>query len=116
MPDAERAERIRGVDEFAPRRADDHRHHQHDLEEHADEDHQQFLRFPDSGPQDQQRDEGGRRQVARERHERLEKRLDRLVRAHRDSQRNAERRGEDESAYDTPNRHRDVLEEAMDRE
>ena len=86
------AERVGGLDEVAPRRADDHRDHQHDLEEHADEDHEQLLRLADAGPQDQERDERGRGQVARERHERLEKRLDRLERAHRDAERHAERR------------------------
>ena len=39
----------------------------------------------------QQRYERGRRQIARERHERLEECLDRLVRAHRDAERHRQR-------------------------
>ena len=100
------AERVGRLDEVAPRRADDHRDHQHDLEEHADEDDEELLRLADAGPQDQERDERGRRQVARERHERLEERLDRLERAHRDAERHADDRGEHEAADHAPDRHR----------
>ena len=77
-----RAERVGGLDQIAPRRADGDRHHQDDLEDRADEDDEQLLRLADAGPQDQQRDEGRGRQVAREGDERLEERLDRLVGAH----------------------------------
>ena len=87
-----RAQRVGRLDQIAPRVADRDRHHQHDLEERADEDHQQLLRLADAGPQDQQRDEGRGRQVARERDERLEERLDRLVGAHQHAERHARRR------------------------
>ena len=69
----------------------------------------ELLRLADAGPEDQQRDEGARRQVAREAHERLEERLDRLVRAHRHAERQREQRGDDEAAEDAPHRHADVL-------
>ena len=86
------AERVGRLDQVAPRVADGHRDHQHELEERADEDHRQLLRLADAGPQDQQRNEGRRRQVARERDERLEERLDRLVGAHRDAERQRQQR------------------------
>jgi hypothetical protein len=47
MPAERRAQRVRGLDEVAPRRAHDDRDHQHDLEEHADEDHEELLRLAD---------------------------------------------------------------------
>ena len=78
-----RAQRVGRLDQVAPRVAHGHRDHQHQLEEAADEDHRQLLRLADAGPQDQQRDEGAGRQVAREADEGLEEGLDRLVRAHR---------------------------------
>ena len=53
----------------------------------ADEDHRELLRLADAGPEDQQRNEGARRQVAGEADEGLEERLDRLVRAHRHAER-----------------------------
>ena len=110
------AERVRRLDQVAPRRADRHRDHQHDLEERADEDDEQLLRLADAGPQDQQRDERGGRQVARERDERLEERLDRLVRAHRDAERHRDERRQHEAADDAPDRDADVPREAVARE
>ena len=64
----------------------------------ADEDDQKLLHLADAGPQDQQRNEGGRRQVARERDERLEERLDRLVGAHQDAERHGDQRRQHEAA------------------
>ncbi len=110
------AERVRRLDEIAPRPADRHGDHQHDLEERADEDDQQLLRLADACPQDQQRDERRRRKVARERDEGLEERLDGLVRTHRDAERHADQRGEDEAAEHAPDRDADVLGEAELRE
>src|SRR5439155_1459638 len=68
------AERVRRLDQLAPRRADDDCDHQHDLEHRADEDHRQLLRLADSGPQDQQRNERRGWQIPRERNEGLEER------------------------------------------
>ena len=82
MPRSLRAQRIGGLDEVAPRRADRDRDHQDDLEHRADEDDEQLLQLADAGPQDQQRNEGGGRQIARKGDERLEEGLDRLVGAH----------------------------------
>ena len=92
------AERVGGLDQVAPRVADRDRDHQDDLEHRADEDDQQLLHLADAGPQDQQRDEGGGRQVAREGDERLEERLDRLVGAHQDAERHGDQRRQDEAA------------------
>jgi hypothetical protein len=66
----------RCLDEIAPHAADTDRDHQDELEHRADEDHQQLLQFADAGPQDQQRDEGRGRQIAREGDEGFEKGLD----------------------------------------
>ena len=93
--------------------ADRHRHHQDDLEHRADEDDEQLLHLADAGPQDQQRDEGGGRQIARERDERLEERLDRLVGAHQDADRHRDQRREHEAAEHAPDRHADVEQEAV---
>ena len=86
------AQRVGRLDQVAPRVAHGHRDHQHELEEAADEDHRQLLRLADAGPQDQQRDEGAGRQVAREADEGLEEGLDRLVGAHRHAQRHGRAR------------------------
>ena len=108
-----RAERQRGLDQIAPHAADRDGDHQDDLEHRADEDDQQLLHFADAGPQDQQRDEGGGRQIARERDERLEERLDRLVGAHQHADRHRDQGGEDEAADHAPDRHADVEGEAV---
>ena len=76
----------------------------------------ELLHFADAGPQDQQWNEGRRRQIARERDERLEERLDRLVRAHRDAEGDADQRGEHEAAEHPPDRDADVLREPELRE
>ena len=107
------AQRVGGLDQVAPRAADGDRHHQHDLEERADEDHQQLLRLADAGPQDQQRNEGRGRQVAAEGDEGLEEGLDRLLGAHRDAQRHGDDGGQHEAAEHAPHRHADVVDEAV---
>ncbi len=99
-----RAQRQRRLDQIAAHAADTDSHHQHDLEHRADEDHQKLLQFAEARPQDQQRDESGGRQVARERDERLEKRLDRLVGAHQDAERHRDQRGQHEAAEHAPDR------------
>ena len=58
----------------------------------------ELLHLADAGPQDQERNERGGRQVARERDERLEERLDRLVGAHRDAERHRDDRRQHEAA------------------
>jgi hypothetical protein len=105
------AQRIRGFDQVAPRRADDDGDHQDDLENRPDEDDEQLLRLADPGPEDQQRNERGRREIARERNKRLEERFHRLERAHCDAERHGDDRGEDEAADHAPDRHADVLDE-----
>jgi hypothetical protein len=73
----------------------------------------QLLRLADAGPQNEQRDEGRRRQVAREADEGLEEGLDRLVRPHRDAQRQGQCRRDHEAADHAPHGHADVLGEAV---
>ena len=108
-----RAERQRRLDQIAPHAGDRDRHHQDDLEHRADEDDEQLLQLADARPQDQQRNEGGGRQVARERDERLEERLDRLVGAHQDAERHRDQRRQHEAADHAPDRDADVVEEAV---
>src|ERR671933_143726 len=81
-----RSQRIGRLDEVAPGLADRDRHHQHDLEDGADEDDEELLHLPDAGPEDEKRHEGGGRQVAGERNEGFEEGLDRLVGAHQDAE------------------------------
>ncbi len=84
------------------------RDHQDDLKHAADEDDEQLLHLADAGPQDQQRNEGGRGQIARERYERFEERFDRLVGAHQDAERHRDHRRDHEAADHTPDGHADV--------
>jgi len=107
------AQGVGGLDQVAPCIADGHRDHQHQLEEAADEDHRQLLRFADARPEDQQRDEGTRRQVAGERDEGLEEGFDGFVGAHCHPQRQGQRGGNQEAADHAPHRHADVLGEAL---
>ena len=108
-----RAKRKRGFHQIAPHAGDRERHHQHDLEHRANEDNQQLLHLADAGPQDQQRDEGRGRQIARERHERLEERLDRLVGAHQDAERHRDQRREHEAADHAPDGYADIVGEIV---
>ncbi len=108
-----RAERVGRLDEVAARGTHLHGHHQHDLEERPDEDHQQLLHLADPCPQDQERNERGGRQIARERDERLEEGLDRLVRAHRDAERHRGGRRQHEAPDDAPDRDADVASESV---
>src|SRR5205814_3507441 len=75
-----------------------------------------LLHLADARPQNQQRNERRRRQIARERYERLEKRFDRLVRAHRNAERDSQDCREDEPADDAPDRDSDVFRKAVLRE
>ena len=113
MPRSRAPERHRRLDQVAAHARHRHRHHQHDLEHRADEDDEQLLQLAEPRPQDQQRNEGGGRQVARERDERLEERLDRLVGAHQDADRHRDQRGQCEAADHAPDRDADVVEEAV---
>ena len=108
-----RAERVGGLHELAPRAAHRHGHHQGDLEHRADEDHEQLLRLADPGPQDQERDEGRRRQVAREAHEGFQERLHGLPRAHGDARGHGHGGGQREAPHDAPHRDGDVGPEAV---
>ena len=107
------AQRIGGLDQVAPRRADRDRDHQDDLEHRADEDDQQLLQFADAGPQDQQRNEGRGRQIAGEGDEGFEEGLDRLVGAHQHAERHRDDRGQRKAADDAPDGHADVEQEAV---
>jgi hypothetical protein len=51
-----------------------------------------FWVLADAGPEDEERHEGGGRQIAREGHEGLEEGLDRLVGAHEDAERHRDER------------------------
>ncbi len=106
-------ERVGSLHQVAPGAGDGHRHHQDELEHRADEDHEQLLRLADARPQDQQRNEGGGRQVARERHEGFEEGFDGPVRAHQDAERDGDERRQHEAPDHAPNRHADVVEEAV---
>ena len=106
-----RAQRVGGLHQVLARRAHADRDHQQDLEHRADEDHQHLLQLADARPQDQQRNEGRRRQVAAERDEGLQKRLQALVRPHGDAQRHGDERRQHEAAEHPRNRHADVVDE-----
>src|SRR5207249_2661824 len=97
-----RPQRVGRLDQVAARVADHHRYHQDDLEERADEDDEELLRFAGAGPEDEQRNECRRRKVAGKGDERLEEALDRLVGAHRHAERHADRGGDEKAAEDAP--------------
>ena len=99
----------RPLDEVGPRIADNHRDHQHQLEERVMKITSSFA-IADPGPQDQQRNERGGRQ-ARERDERLEECADRPMRPSR-SERHREDRRQHKSANDAPDV-TDVLDEPL---
>lgn len=99
--------------QVAPRTAHGDGHHQRDLEDRADEDDEDLLRLANARPQDQEWNEGRGRQVAAERNEGLEERLDPLVRAHRNAQRHGNDRRQDEATDDAPDGHADVFDEAV---
>ena len=79
----------------------------------ADEDDEQLLQFTNARPQDQKRNEGGGRQIARKGDERFEEGFDRLVGAHQHAERNGDDRGQHEAADHAPDRHADVEQEAV---
>ena len=108
-----RTQRVGGLHQVAPGTTHGDGHHQRDLEDRADEDDEDFLRLANARPQDQQRNESRRRQVAAERDEGLEERLDAFVRAHRNAQRHGNDRCQDKTADHAPDGHADVFDEAV---
>ena len=93
--------------------ADGDRDHQDDLEHRADEDDEQFLQFADAGPEDQQWNEGGCRQITRKGNERFEEGFDRLVGAHQHAEGDGDDGGQHEAADHPPDRHADIEQEAV---
>ena len=108
-----RTQRVGGFNEITPRAADDDGDHQGNLKDSADEDDEDFLQLTDAGPENEQGNECGGRQITAERYERLEEGFDGLVSAHTDAERYGDKRCQKKSGQHTPDGHPDILGKAV---